>query len=420
MTAPWLGPIRKLYERGPQCRGLAVDSGGVVLGPDWILVRRTADGYRPASPDQIATLWRLAFDDPADPHRLAAQLDGIARALDVGDLLKAHLLALPIPIGPLDDRQLQRLALASTLVKAGYEPDQPRDDRGRWTSDAAAGAAAARMTQPSPGGASVFDRLAPAALRALAQFGARFSAATAVFGILFIPTNRSLISQGTLPDRPDITYEFDQDAGILKIYRDTGDGPRQLFGGGSDDEGLYRDRNGQVIARKLDGSVAIDPDALPDASSDAPPPKNDDEPKLCPAPTPDKPGGKAKDIEYQFYVATLVNPEAPTPPGFGVKLWDPVAGKYVYFDDCRRTDGTMIDAKGTGYLDMLDGDSAHPWDWVQGKFLDQAQRQRDAAQGRSIEWHFAEEPVADYVRGLFERKNLDIIVIYSPPPWSER
>ena len=110
-----------------------------------------------------------------------------------------------------------------------------------------------------------------------------------------------------------------------------------------------------------------------------------------------------------------MNPAAPLPSGFAVKLRNPETGKDVYFDDCRQSDGTMIDAKGTGYLQMLEKDSDYRWDGVEAKMLDQAERQLKAAGDRPIEWHFAEKHVADYVRDLFKRENLPITVIYTPP-----
>jgi hypothetical protein len=87
----------------------------------------------------------------------------------------------------------------------------------------------------------------------------------------------------------------------------------------------------------------------------------------------------------------------------------------VYFDDCRLSDGTMIDAKGTGYLDMLnDGTKSYPWRGVEERMLKQANAQVAAAGGRPIEWHFAEEEVTNYVREWFEYDGIPITVIYTP------
>ncbi|HZU91312.1 MAG TPA: hypothetical protein VE993_18815 [Stellaceae bacterium] len=75
----------------------------------------------------------------------------------------------------------------------------------------------------------------------------------------------------------------------------------------------------------------------------------------------------------------------------------------------------MIDAKGTGYRDQLNhGAKTHPWLGIQEKILRQAKAQVQAAQGRPIEWHFAEREVADHVRVLFGEAGIPIAVIYTP------
>jgi hypothetical protein len=49
------------------------------------------------------------------------------------------------------------------------------------------------------------------------------------------------------------------------------------------------------------------------------------------------------------------------------------------------------------------------------KFLDEAQRQVDAADGRAIEWHFSNERAANATREEFEKAGLDIEVIWNKP-----
>jgi hypothetical protein len=51
--------------------------------------------------------------------------------------------------------------------------------------------------------------------------------------------------------------------------------------------------------------------------------------------------------------------------------------------------------------------------WFEGveELRDQAQRQLKAADGTPIQWHFAEREVADFMRGQFQNKGLDIEVI---------
>lgn len=141
------------HERGPRCRGLAVDRDGVALGPTAALVRRTPDGYRCTTAAEIARLMGAAGSD-APTQRVSLVLDGIAMALTAGDLVKAQLLGLEISIGELDDEQLAQLAACPDMMKGGFNADQPRDEGGRWTSAGDAGTKPARFAQNDSGTAT--------------------------------------------------------------------------------------------------------------------------------------------------------------------------------------------------------------------------------------------------------------------------
>ena len=138
--------MRRLHERSTRARGLVVDTEGVMLGPDWVLARRTPAGYRCAGAEEIDLLRRLAFGDDLRLQRLPIVLASIATALERGDLVKAQLLGLALPIDELTDHQLQRLHHASDLIK-DFNPDQPRDERGRWTDEGDAAASGATAPQ---------------------------------------------------------------------------------------------------------------------------------------------------------------------------------------------------------------------------------------------------------------------------------
>jgi hypothetical protein len=79
-----------------------------------------------------------------------------------------------------------------------------------------------------------------------------------------------------------------------------------------------------------------------------------DQPQLCPNPSPDvQHGALERAIAYQAQISALNNPQRPLPPGLAVSLINPETGKPVVSDDCRESDGTMIEAKGPGYAEML-------------------------------------------------------------------
>jgi hypothetical protein len=398
-----LPPMRRLYERGPRCHGLAVDAEGVMLGPDCVLAQRLpGGGYCSADANALALLALAVFDDDTRLRRLPLVLSGIVAALDRGDLVKAQLLGLEIPIDQLDGSRLERLGRAMELLK--FDQNQPRDEYGRW----------AREGNAVPK-ASLLRRLTPAALRALARLAARVVAAgaleaTAFLGIIFIPTNRSLISRGPVVGQPDLSYEYDQGARTLRLYQQDGDRRSVIFLGRPDIDGIIRDDDGQAVGRKLgDSVVLLDPDTLPGAGARS----DDGQPKLCPDPREDRGGQKnEKDIQYQMQISGLGR-------GLAVRLpsntTDPDRDPYVYFDGCRESDDTMLEAKSTGYLDMMQNKPFFWEEFIVPKMLKQARNQFAAAAGRSIEWHFAEKEVADYMREQFTNDRLPITVIYTPP-----
>ena len=98
-----------------------------------------------------------------------------------------------------------------------------------------------------------------------------------------------------------------------------------------------------------------------------------------------------------------------------VSLENPLTGKSVAFDDCRESDGTMIEAKGLGYASML----ARPLFWrevLPDRWLKQARSQVAAAQSRDVEWFFAEPEAARKAGELFgDYQTLQRIKIFVIP-----
>ena len=180
--------------------------------------------------------------------------------------------------------------------------------------------------------------------------------------------------------QPDLSYEYDQGARTLRLYQQDGDRRSVIFEGRPDIDGIIRDDDGQAVGRKLgDSVVLLDPDTLPGAGARS----EDGQPKLCPDPREDRGGQKnEKDIQYQMQISGLGR-------GLAVRLpsntTDPNRDDEVVFDGCRESDGTMLEAKSTGYLAMMRDE---PFFWqniMVPKLLKQAQNQVTAAAGRPIE-----------------------------------
>lgn len=422
--------MRRLHERGPRSRGLVVDAEGVALGPACVLVRRTVAGYRRAAVGEIADLTRSIFGRDARLDRIPIVLARITEALTAGDLVKAQLLGLEIPINDLDDRQLARLHRAGDLMK-DFDPNQPRDEQGRWTNSGAgvaalAGTAASALLHPSL--TSFVERVA-------AGFAAMGGGPALALGAVFasIPIGRSAVSEGSLPEAPDIAYRYDE--GVLTLsYRDGGGRSATLFHGLSGADGLYRDEQGNVIGRNLgDGhGFVLNPDALPALAAKV---KAKDqinqeavaaalhsisqaaarsEPRLCPDPSAD-PGGisSLRAGLYQWQVCGI-------PPGFGIEF------NGVRYDGCDPPTGTLLECKGPGFANKMIGSPTDAWPWPDwfsrpGKgvkrITEQLREENDAAGNRAVILHVAEAPVAEWFRNYARANNLDnIVVVHTPPP----
>src|SRR5579872_1267250 len=129
--------MRRLHPRGAACRGICVDADGAMLGPDCVLVERTATGFSALDRDEATSLQKCLSGVERDEGWLHRRCERIADALNKGEVALAQIYGLHIPISDLDDWHLTRLALAN-LTKAGFNPAEPRvpkgdHDGGEWT-----------------------------------------------------------------------------------------------------------------------------------------------------------------------------------------------------------------------------------------------------------------------------------------------
>lgn len=131
--------MRRLHPRGAANRGICVDAGGAMAGPDSVLVQRSPQGYRGLDRRAAAAVQSLLLKG-LEPEWLYAQTRRIADALDKGEIALAQIYGLRIPVGELDDALLSKLSRVARLTKAGYNPDEPRvpkgygRESGEWTA----------------------------------------------------------------------------------------------------------------------------------------------------------------------------------------------------------------------------------------------------------------------------------------------
>jgi hypothetical protein len=200
---------------------------------------------------------------------------------------------------------------------------------------------------------------------------------------------------------------------LTLIQNDANDGARLLFSGMPDQDGLYRDESGAIVGRAVGNSFMLDNagvSAMNAAQSDSRAASAvtvddaSDQPKLCPDPSPDRPGGMSDRAgAYQQQITGL-------PHGMAVYL------NGVMFDGCRTTDGTMLEAKGPGY-EFAMTDKGGWEDWYEGidKLKADLSRYSAAAGNRTVEYHFAEARVATYVSNYVESLGISNVHVFIRP-----
>jgi hypothetical protein len=101
-------------------------------------------------------------------------------------------------------------------------------------------------------------------------------------------------------------YTWNRDESELHITYQTADSQQRTFTAKLKDN-QFLGPQGQVVGRVLpQGNVTIETDALPGR------PANDNKPKLCPLPQPDK-RTNDKGLAYEAFMRPRLNPTMPTP-----------------------------------------------------------------------------------------------------------
>ena len=164
-----------------------------------------------------------------------------------------------------------------------------------------------------------------------------------------VPSPNNVNVEGEVPEIPGLRYSWNCDETVLHLTYDGVGGARRTFALKWDGK-FIRDEHGQVVGRIIGGNrVVIDTLAvLPDLVKQ-------DEPRLCPAPEPDRAGsdqGKPyeenKSRQYEDFVKLLINPppDGPTPSGYVYYLPNPKGGEPGNYDDCKKKTGMLFEIKG--------------------------------------------------------------------------
>lgn len=113
---------------GLNCTANGVSLAGVAL------LRKTTAGLTPRPMDELRKLMEELYDRKIDLIRVRSGLEVIAQALNRGDLGRAMVAAVQLKLPAMDWKQAVTITNIETSLSK-YDPDQPRDDYGRWTSE---------------------------------------------------------------------------------------------------------------------------------------------------------------------------------------------------------------------------------------------------------------------------------------------
>jgi hypothetical protein len=412
---------------------------GLVLGAGTILV--PADGLRrlqslEGQQARVLALLAVAYGKAIAPTVLG-NIARAARAWNEGDecLAYVHLAHARLPALERPSETARRLFLADSFIKAGlqtryifdalhatasyidaiekaYNPAEPRVPAGNSKASGEWTVAPSYLATLPAAQRQLLARFAIRLLpRAVGPAVVAAAGAIAVFGLLFVPTNKDIRVEGPVPGMPGLRYSWNGYDGVLHLIYERVDGGHRTVTAHQDDD-LFRDERGRIVGVVLpNGILAVEPGAIfPELT-------NDDEPKLCPDRSRDK-RTNDKGLEYENYIKTLVNPGNPTPSGMGYFLPRlSSGGKGVTFDDCEHHTGTMVEIK-DGYTGFLRTESGKQL--LERLFVEQALSQVEAANGRPVRWYFSQKQTMDFAREIFrsDPRLKDIDVRFEPLPGS--
>jgi hypothetical protein len=422
----------------PLKSSMNLEPEGLILGSGTVLAAAENDRFGrrrlrvEGGEARLLTLLSIAYGRPA-PESILHHIRKASEHWGRGEDCRAaiHLAFAKLPKLDASREAARRLFLADGLLAGGAEPcdvlaafelqSALPDGYGKFSNENEMRVPAgngeesgewARSTLPR----SFLETVPKLDLLPLLRFAGRFAGPTATLGLMFFPSRAAGREvKGQIEGAPDLNYAWNEDETKLRIMDGTG---KIVLMADHGADGMFRDDRQRVVGRALHDQVILDASAVrAELPKDE---EQDEDPKLCPAPGPDKAGRPeaigAKDKDYEDYVKRMVNPLNPTPRGFGVQLPNPANdNKPVFYDDCQRQAGILIEAKGTGYAEPLARKNGFMRNIFLAGWVKQARRQVAASGGRPIQWHFAERGAADAARELFRERGLgNIQVIYTP------
>ncbi len=121
-------------DQNPQGSGLRCDGGGLFLGRDALLERDRNGKFEARTVTEIQRIFGSAYDEETNWNSRVRSVSLVADALNKGDTARAMMLAVLMRLPDRTDTMCVA-DMNRVLIKAGFNPDEPRDECGRWTCD---------------------------------------------------------------------------------------------------------------------------------------------------------------------------------------------------------------------------------------------------------------------------------------------
>jgi len=134
-------PLMFKLDQNAKGRGLRCDRDGLFFAGIALLERDAEDQFRPIPATTIRKTLSSAYRTDGNWESRIRSVDVVAKALNNGDVARAMMAAVLMRL-PEPDSGIRIADVDGILAKAGFNPAEPRDERGWWTTGGASGRSA--------------------------------------------------------------------------------------------------------------------------------------------------------------------------------------------------------------------------------------------------------------------------------------
>ena len=131
-------PLMFKLDQNARGRGLRCDRDGLFFAGEALLERDAEDQFRPRPAATIRKVLSNAYRAEGNWDSRIRSVDVVAKALNNGDVARAMMAAVLMRL-PEPDSGIRIADVDGVLAKAGFDPAEPRDERGWWTTGGASG-----------------------------------------------------------------------------------------------------------------------------------------------------------------------------------------------------------------------------------------------------------------------------------------